>query len=256
MKKIGFVALVISQILLSGCATMMLNEQTFTPRIEKGVLLQDQLIAVGVPAKAIRGYDGALAIAGEQYSYLVVPSTERFSRSIQKPLAIKKILKEVDLNYLTVGKFKQVAKLSEDQVQVALFPEFDILVDDSKKIVSHTIKATEISFMYYKPRSLIKAGEIEHLQSLDFKCEIKETAYRCFNTGYVDITVAKPVSNKNELEHVFKKPIKLNVNYEISKINPKEVASYALTPLAIVFDIVTSPLQLVGYLGFAKAMSP
>lgn len=234
---------------------MMLNEQTYEQRYETGVVLQDQLIAVGIPAQPLKGYENALAIAGQQYSYLIQPSLQYAGHNIKQPLELTKILKEIDLNYLTVGKFKKVGKLSEDEIEVALFPKFEIEINDSKQAMNHTIKATEISFMYYKQRTLIKAGEIEHLESLGFKCEIKDSAQRCFNTGYIDITVAKPVSNQNNLQHKLKTPLQLSVTYNIAKRNPKEIANYALTPLALVFDIVTSPLQLIGYLGFAAAYS-
>ncbi len=256
MKKYLLGTMFLLPVFISGCATMLLNEHTFESKTEQGILLEDTLIAVGTPSKPIRGYEDALAIAGDKYSYLVKPSIKYFDKTIQNPLPIKSILNEVDLAYLSVGQYKQTRSLSEDTAEMSLFPSFDLLVTNTKRAMNHTIEATEITFMYLKQSNLVKMGEIERLQSLGFKCEAYKKYQRCFQKGFVDITVTKPVANKEQLQHLLKTPIPLNVRYSIDKVNPKMVASYALTPFTIAFDIVTSPIQLVGYLALASALSP
>ncbi len=80
-------------------------------------------------------------------------------------------------------------------------------------------------------------------------CMENEQYYECNKWLNIQLTLATAVKNQNQLKHRFQQPLDLIVRYSVREFNAKEVAkNMVLYPLAITFDIVTSPIQLIGLL--------
>ena len=242
----------LAPIVLSGCATMILmNEHPYKSSGTKtGIALEDTLIAIGTAKSPIQGFENAVVVVGEKYSYLAQPA----AKYTKQTDLFQKILHEVDLNYLKVGQFKSLGMAEDGQhINYSLEQKIKVTMKDSKNTKHKTLQ-DEIGFIFYKPLKQLTQGEESKMQALGFQCEYIQQNLRCSRQILIDLYVANPVRNQQQLAHKFNHPIKLEVEYNIEQFNYKQVAGKALLmPLAITFDVVTSPLQLVGYMALESA---
>ena len=106
----------------------------------------------------------------------------------------------------------------------------------------------QVRLDYRKPLAQVSAAERQHLQDLGFYCNAisSSAVYDCslgLNVQYHIITAAKPTGSK---VHKFAQPHSFKITLR-SDGNPAATwPQKALLPLALVVDVVTAPVQLLG----------
>lgn len=238
---------------LGGCATSYLHYETgvYSPKYDRGIALEDTLIAIGHSRQPIKNYENALILAGEKYSYLAIPNQKK---KVPQNL-FQQIYTQVDLKYLIAGQFKYERMIDENTARYDLKPKLGFRLEHGKSAKNQKLLG-EIGFLFNKPMNLLKSGERENLEAMGFKCNLIEKNLKCTLDSSIELHLASAAKNQSELKYTFKRPVQLVVGYEIEKFDYKGVGRIALYPLAIAVDIVTSPIQLVGVVALASAMSP
>lgn len=231
---------------LSGCATAILNayvgEQDHY-RTTQEFVFQDQLIAIGHASQTVAEYQNALVLAGEKYSYFITPVKDKDATMTTEML--NTILQNIDLKYLQIhqpGYVQQSmrAVISRQQLENPIVFE---MKKDGKSM------NTEIYLVYRKSLAQIEKNEQNELEKLKFECLHSQKELQCVQKISIDLRLAQHVNNKQQLQHRFKQPLELIVFQTKQKSKFLQTAkNVALYPLAITFDLVTSPIQVVGFL--------
>ncbi|RZG76122.1 hypothetical protein EXE09_09375 [Acinetobacter sp. WCHAc060025] len=233
---------------LSGCATTLLtvavHEQDHYST-KKVLVMRDQLIAIGRASQPISGYEDALVIAGEKYSYLVT-SDQKSKITTQN---LNQILQQFDLQNLSLYQAGWDTNLALGLVRNEN-PKNPILFEMKKERETQGKNMhANIYLVYRKSLQHVKPQDQAKLKQFDFECVKSKVELQCKLDIAVDLRLAQQVANKNQLQHRFKQPVDLIVYQTIEKSKVAQTAkNIALYPLAITFDIVTSPLQLIGFL--------
>ena len=193
------------------------------------VILEDQLVAIGTPKTQIAGHKDAWVLIGKQHSYLMTVNG--------KPTGyLQQVLHSVDARFLRIQG--QYARDGLGAVLIAERPEQDKLFE-------------QVRLDYRKPLAQVSAAERQRLQGLGFYCNAISSSgvYDCslgLNVQYHIITAAQPIGSKI---HRFAQPHPFKITLR-SDGNPTATAATwpqkALLPLALVVDVVTAPVQLLG----------
>ena len=193
------------------------------------VILEDQLVAIGTPKTQIAGHKDAWVLIGKQHSYLMTVSG--------KPTGyLQQVLHSVDARFLRIHG--QYSRDGLGAVLIAERPEQDKLFE-------------QVRLDYRKPLAQVSAAERQRLQDLGFYCNALSSSvvYDCslgLNAQYHIISAAKPTGSK---VYRFAQPHPFTITLR-SDGNATATASTwrqkALLPLALVVDVVTAPVQLLG----------
>ena len=250
MKIKILLSIVVLSLSLTGCATTILNEfQHYNPNRndtwESGIALQDQLIAIGIASQPIQGHENALIIVGQKYSYLAKPVIS----DKQTATLLMDLVNNIDMQYAKLYQDESEQKLKNIGLEkMNLARPIVFRLAGSKQVKDHQLTA-HLVLQYQKPVKLVTASEREKLSRIKMVCMENEQYYECNKRLNIQLTLATAVKNQNQLKHRFQQPLDLIVQYSVREFNAKEVAkNMALYPLAITFDIVTSPIQLIGLL--------
>lgn len=220
---------------LSACATQYVTHEMGAKQghvaadYQYRVILEDQLVAIGTPKAKLAQHEGAWVLVGKQHSYLMTVQG--------KPAGyLQQVLHSVDARFLRIQG--QYARDGLGAVLIAERPEQTQLFE-------------QVRLDYRKPLAQVSAAERQRLQGLGFYCNAISSSgvYDCslgLNVQYHIITAAQPTGSK---VHRFAQPHPFKITLR-SDGNPTATAATwpqkALLPLALVVDVVTAPVQLLG----------
>lgn len=200
----------------------------------KDKVFSDQIISYGLPSKPIQNHEYAIAMAGNEYSYLIEPSEK------QKKSLFHDFFNQIDTRYLAFTTSNQKL-MNETEANSVGQMSFDIK--------NHKIEQSLI-FMFIKPANQLKENELEKMQEYQFNCEMKKNASNqqeyliCRQLIKVELTVTKKANNTHQVTNQFRTPLTFDF-YQVSektKINFKKLALTPFYPLAITYDIVSLPV--------------
>lgn len=212
LKRTLVCSLLTCSIGLSGCASIWLADD-FNPtsRItHTKTLAQDTMIAIGQSVND--GQNSGLVFAGQKYTYLINEGGESFHTLLKVVPAEKLILQSpspLQLEFTDKSNFKG-----------------------------------NVRFRYIDPVSQISKEKLAELQALGFEIKdypIEKHLYRSFDYKGQLFESTTP----NKLQHQFSKPYPIILTQEIdkTKANVGNIGkTIILTPVALTFDIITSPV--------------
>ncbi len=209
---------------LSGCAaTQLLGDAVLPDYQDTQTVVSDVLIAIGKPTQKIKNHEKSLVLVGNQHSYFIDPNSNN------KQL-FNQIFSQVDLNNVYINKNNINAKI------------------EPSCRYQHGCGTVDISFI--KEKAKLQRNEKNTVKELGFACRDKtmkgKNYLACSNNVAVGYTVISQVKNVNSLQHTFKKPVNLEVTKNSAKSTGdkgREAIFYTLSPVAIVIDVVTFPIQ-------------
>lgn len=236
MKR-AMASIMLMTTLLTGCTSLYLFDKSEKSLDERWVKtdFSDTIIAIGEPKTPIKGYENALVLAGEKHAYLVQASSSEDD--------LKKIFKQIDLRYLTIALNNKDGLLVRQQ-------------GDWVKCDGN-LGCADVELVYNKPRGSFTEQEEKILAELGFhywqSFRANTPSITNKHIRKISFTVTEPVTNKEQLQHQFKQPVKLNyAQFNPNKGKITRGMTYGLIPIAIAFDIVTFPLQMIYCHDFAK----
>lgn len=239
-NKLKILALIASTSLFtSGCATTLLENQFPSDPIRTKQTLSkkvfsDEIISYGLPASPIKHHEYSIAMAGNQYSYLIKPSDPS-----QKTL-FHDFVNQVDTRYLA---FTTPKELTGNETEANSAQQMTFQIKDNQ--INQTLM-----FMFIKPTSELKENELKKMQQFQFQCEIKNNHSNhkdyliCKQYIHVALTVAIKAKNTHQLTQEFRQALIFDF-YEVSektKINYKKMILTPFYPLTITYDIVSLPV--------------
>lgn len=223
----------------SGCATTLLEKQFHSDPIRSKKTLSkkvfsDEIISYGLPVSPIKNHEYSIAMAGNQYSYLIEPS------DLSKKTLFHDFVKQVDTRYLA---FTTPKELTGSESEANSDQQMTFQIKDNQ--INQTLM-----FMFIKPTSELKENELKKMQQLQFQCDIKNNNSNqknyliCKQSIKVALTAATKARNTHQLTQKFRKPLTFDF-YEVSeksKINYKKIILTPFYPLTITYDIISLPV--------------
>lgn len=224
-----FIGLIIlSAMLLNGCATIHTVSSATDVRYKERTALSEKIIAVGKPKTPIPSHPYAMVLVGQTHSILVNPKP---SVSVPQTL-FNQIFDTVDLNHLYITA-------TNEQSQKTL------TLNMGKDPIGTPQVNQQVAFLFAKPTNLIKANEQKNLENLGFNCQTNtdntSSKLVCIQTVDTTFTLAQKAQNAHNVPYRFKEPLTINFNYEQSYKKP---ARLLLTPLALAVDVITLPITI------------
>lgn len=249
MKKLFLllVTLLGSSIVLNGCATTALSDYTKSDNMKEHTknVVSENVIAVGYPDKPIEGYENAMILAGQNYSFLVEPVTPTNTSSD----LFKKLFAQVDLSSLYIDTQPSYSTYNTQQKTQADSNELIINIKGNESNQIKNVPAT-IGLLYAKPISVLKVDEQAQLESFGFECKTAIVAEQqnliCQRAVDIELTVASAVQNINEVSYKLKQPLNIQFNYKWQTNSNANKYGVVLLPVALAVDIVTLPIQALG----------
>ena len=230
-RALIYSTMIFGSALFSGCATITTVDKMMSNHNSSKIILSDTLIAYGYSKQPIPEHENAVIIVGKQHNYLVEAANEEPQKDI-----FKKVVTQLDLKYLTISSQSQNSR------------EFNIYHRNQNEPLHEQLK-----IQFNKPGSLI-TNEQQTLKQLGFECHATTTSQGsyCYRMVHYTISPIPKTNNDADLKHLFKQPIKFSVSAPSNGSSLAKAPYALLLPITIVLDIVTLPIQLVG---FSNAMS-
>ena len=270
MKKLSLllVTLLGSSIVLNGCATASLVSYTKSDyyggyHIHKKNILSEEVIAIGYPNKPIKEYEGAMILAGKNYSFLVQPTVSSHTSSD----IFRRIFSQVDLGSLYIDTnpsfYRPDAQRAYGTRDIQKKTQADanelILDIDRDKFSQVKDIPTLINLVYAKPINKVKNNEQPQLENLGFKCQTsviaEQQSLACQRSVFIKITVASAVQNIDQINHKLKQPMTIQLNENWKTRDNTNKFGIALLPVSVAVDIVTLPIQAIGFLVLKEALA-
>lgn len=238
MKKIKLLTMATMSTLLCSCAVPLLQDlQGSAPVrdviISRQKMFSDEIISYGIPSKPIKNHEYAIAMAGQQYGYLIQPT------DINYPKIFLDIFHQVDTQYLAITTETGMSGTAETQVKSLKTISFD---------VDHNQIRQQLIFFFIKPVSKLKENEQSTMEQLRFQCSTKsveKTDYLlCRQYIQAELTITTKAQNTDQLAKQFKSPFTFDF-YQVSrknKYNFQKIALSPLFPVALTYDILSVPV--------------
>ncbi|WP_352259655.1 hypothetical protein [Psychrobacter sp. TB55-MNA-CIBAN-0194] len=270
MKKLSLllVTLLGSSIVLNGCATTALSDYTKSDSMKNHTknVLSESVIAVGYPNKPIQGYEDAMILAGKNYSFLVQPVVSADTSSD----LFKRIFTQVDLGSLYIDtnpssyysdSDAQREYGTRDIQKKTQADSNELILDvDRDRDRSSQVKniSTRINLVYAKLTNEVKNNEQPQLENFGFKCQTsviaEQQSLACQRPVYIELTVASAVQNIDQINHKLKQPMTIQLNENWRARDNTNKLGIALLPVSVAVDIVTLPIQAIGFLVLKRAL--
>lgn len=233
--------LAVSTFLLSGCASMLVNE--ISDRSSEDVtLLKDEFIAIGKPSQPITGFNNILILASPKNSLIVELESKDYHlfNQLVPQLQSGKINNQY-LSLSSIGKSggtnQKGMKLDKPQ-QIYKIRELFVLRYRENNIEKDSYRQKELTNMgfecEYEPEFIPTAPNLYPIPS-ELYCRYELNAR---------VTLANAVNNSHSLTHQFKYPFKYHIYYTKSN-NTLKATSIILTPVAFAVDLVTLPIHAI-----------
>lgn len=269
MKKLSLllVTLLGSSIVLNGCATTVLSNFTKRDHMKNHTknILSENVIAVGYPNKPIEGYEDAMILAGKNYSFLVQPVVSSHTSSD----IFSRIFSQVDLGSLYIDTNPSFYYSDSDaqreyrtrDIQKKIQADSNELILNIDRDRSSQVKNVSryINLVYAKPINEVKNNEQPQLENLGFKCQTsviaEQQSLACQRPVHIEITVASAVQNIDQINHKLKQPMTIQLNEEWRSRDSTYNLGIALLPVSVAVDIVTLPIQAIGFLVLKEALA-
>lgn len=253
-KIIKLIGLSTVGIYLSGCSTILLSSWSDQGSVENksNLIFEDHIISYGIPKVAIKDYENAIALAGTKQSYLVKPvKSENVSDQI-----LRRIYQTVDLKHLIFFGEESINDPSSVIDRQSQSESLNLL--SFNDYIPNKPLQQSLTFLFVKPASELKDNEKVTLESLNFRCQYQFTGLGtegekllvCKQKIPIEFTITQKAKNTDQLTDTFRKAIDLKIysTTQVSRMTARKVVAVPLYPLAVAFDIVTSPIQgAVGY---------
>ncbi|WP_066804675.1 hypothetical protein [Moraxella oblonga] len=226
--------LTISAFLLSGCASMLVDEMT--NRSPKDItLFQDEFVAIGKPSQPISGFNNVLILASPKNSLIVELENKDYHlfNQLVPQLQSGKINNQ-HLNLSSDGNEKGIKLDKQKQIHriqdnfLLQYWEWSVPKDSytQKELTKMGFRCTFYKDLQGNPKTF-------ELDSA-LLCEYKLTA---------KLTLANAVKNSYNLTHQFKQPFKYHIYYTKNN-NVLKATGLILTPVAFAVDLVTLPIHI------------
>lgn len=227
-------ALTVGTFLLSGCASMLVNQ--ISESSPKDVtLLKDEFIAIGKPSQPITGFNNVLILASPKNSLIVELENKDYHLFNQLvPQLQSGKINNKHLNFFSTGnekgikldKPKQIHRIQDDFL--LQYWEWSVPKDSytQKELSKMGFECTFYKDLQGNPKTF-------ELDSALF-CEYKLTA---------KLTLANAVNNSHSLTHQFKYPFKYHIYYTKNN-NALKATGIILAPVAFAVDLVTLPIHI------------
>lgn len=244
-KSLIITTFLASSLMMSSCATMGLIENTKSKSSKKyeESVLSENVIALGYPSAPIKGYENAMLLAGENYSFLVQPKA---SPDTPNDL-FKTLFTQVDLGFLYIDPKPKNYPIGLGGHTVYDTLDLDVESNNSKEIKQLTV---DVGLIFAKPVNMLKDNEQRQMEQLGFECKVfdidKEKGLICQRVIPTTITIASAVQNIDNLDYKLKRPLTINFNYQGETKGSNREWLRIFTPVTIAVDIVTFPVQLLG----------
>lgn len=202
-----------------------------TARWELNESLSDTIVAVGLPSQPIKGYENALILSGEKYAYLLQMPNKDDS-------LIKLLNSDINLSNMNISPGRGDSK--------GIF-RVDIGGSNCKAKNGCTSLRLEYVEQYedyankFTPNYFATTQKFE---SLGFKCVPRDIKFDCRKKlSNMHLTIANRPSNANTLNYTLRQPAKINFYQNNGTGKIAEAGLWMVLPIAIVFDLVTLPVQ-------------
>ncbi len=244
-KSFVITTLLASALALTSCATMGLVESTRaeSPKQYNKRVLVESVIAVGYPSQPIRGYEHAMILAGKNYSFIVKPvvSSDTPQDSFKTLFALVNLSAlYIDTQYKT-DEYKAKTKAKSNELVLNVLSDS---LNDTKNIPA------KVGLIVSQPLSNLKAYEQSLVQNLGFKCEkaIIEAQEHliCQRILQTTITIASAVQNIDNAKYKLKQPLTIEIDFNYLKDVKRRERISKFSPLAIVSNIDTLDIQVIG----------
>ena len=233
MKHTAKLLLTLLACALSGCASLYvrhdMNGGDVAADYQYQVLLEDTLLAVARPKTPLPEYADAWVLVGKAHSYLMLPQG--------KPAGfLSQLWQNVDMRYVRLHG--QYSRDGLGAVLMAARPQQQQWFE-------------QVRLDYRKPLSQVTPRERQSLQVLGFYCNELRSAgvYDCsvgINVEYLPISAANfsgKTVHRLPQPHAFKVVLRSEKNPNASTASWQQ---QLLQPLALVVDVVTLPVQIIG----------
>ncbi len=247
---------------LNACSTILVTEwaKNGEQRIqsEEKLIFADQIISYGVPKTQLAGFANVIALAGERQSYLVQPQ----KNARVQPKILVDIYQQIDLNHVVFR-----LQPSQDAASATDEPQ-EINLQSLQTLEFHQYQADRplkqtLQFIFIKPIAELKVKEQQTLEALNFHCQQQYTGLGtsgeqlllCKQNIPVEFTIVSRAGNTDQLKDRFRQPVafKLYATTSVrSGVNARQIVAVPLYPVAVAFDIVTSPIQGLGLYWLSK----
>lgn len=235
--------------LLSGCATSYtITKSKSGTAIQTHVHFSDHITHIGMPKSQLKDFPYALVALGEKQSYLITSGDEN------NPSVLYDIFNQVDIHYL--------------YLEPRLFLDSKINTTRSENIFKTSItddcykqnKLCNTMRLYFqKPTDELANNEISKLNKLGFTCQALAKTHKsqellqCQRLIEVNTHINQKI-NTQANAYQLKQPITFQIiEEEPKRVDRKGIA--LLTPLAVVVDIVTLPVQMLLFMGLMHQYS-
>ena len=249
MIKLSIITLSCS---LSACATLSVKyyevDDAITKKKPTKVLLSDQLYLYGKTAQMVKGYESAIAVAGEKNNYLM----QAIRSSDNTPYNFfPELIGKVSPEYLLIKSHVLITNSpAAPTADLNHYHNIDLFIYDQ---INPSEVRSSIQLAFYKPQALTTDTEKTNLQQLGFRCNLfaansvqNQPMLYCEKDINIQVLVAKRSEALPPLEQRFRNPVQMNFVVDKTHYNLDKAAVKALYPAAILFDIVTFPVQF-GY---------
>lgn len=243
--KLKLIAVALSSIGLASCTTVMLKENinSAKSRHKAKTVLEDRLIAVGRAKNPIANHEHAVVLAGKNFSYLISPSQSLK----QSPQLFQEILTQVDLQYAHMSQTAVSAQDPNTRTEKPAVQTLQFEMNDTEAEDTHSTFFGRLYINFIKPVDLLKTGEQKQLEALQFKCATPSSGLlSCYRQIEVNIQLATAINTKQNLQHTLNNPVFIKVVTNKDGLMLSKAANagkYALLPLTVAIDLVTSPIQ-------------
>lgn len=234
-------ALTVGTFLLSGCASMLVNE--ISESSSKDVtLFKDEFVAIGKPSQPITGFNNVLILASPKNSLIV--ELEDKDYGLFNQLVPQLQSGKINNQHLSLSSIGESGGTNQKGMKL----------DKAQQIY----KIRELFVLYYRENNIEKDSRRQkELTNMGFECkyepEFIPTAPKlypipselyCRYELNTKITLANAVNNSHSLTHQFKHPYEYRIYYTKNN-NALKATGIILTPVAFAVDLVTLPIHAI-----------
>ena len=206
-----------------------------------------------------------MILAGKNYSFLVQPTVSSHTSSD----IFSRIFSQVDLGSLYIDTNPSSYYSDSDtqreygtrDIQKKTQADANELILDIDRDKFSQVKdiPTLINLVYAKPINKVKNNEQPQLENLGFKCQTsviaEQQSLTCQHPVYIELTVASAVQNIDQINHKLKQPMTIQLNENWKTRDNTNKFGIALLPVSVAVDIVTLPIQAIGFLVLKEALA-
>lgn len=230
--------LIVGTFLLSGCASILVDEMTNNP--QDVTLFTDEFVAIGKPSQPITGFNNVLILASPKNSLIV--ELENKDYYLFNQLVPQLQIGKINNQYLSLSSIGKSGGTNQKGMRLDK-PQQVYKINE--KFVLH----------YWEWRAEKDSHTQKELSKMGFDCQFNAGLPKSETTLQLDsklvchyelnakVTLANAVNNSLSLTYQFKHPYEYRIYYTKTN-NALKAAGVILTPVAFAVDLVTLPIHI------------